>query len=134
LQPFAPAVREEDAMNARDTNTASRDSEDTSYDDLLSPDETYEGSKHFALDIDIDVDFDTELDTTSTNKTVVMSPALLAQLRRELLEYGAPELHTRPTQRSMQAVRPETSKSPSDSCQMCSTSPSYENHGRVRSS
>ena len=120
-------------MNARDMSTAATGSEGTSYDDLLSPDETYEGSKHFSLDIDID--FDAEVDTASMNKTVVMSPALLAQLRRELLEIAevdAPQ--TRPTQRSMQAVRPEVSKSPSDGYEMCATSPPDEIHGSMRSS
>lgn len=101
-------------MSARDTSTALRDGEGTSYDDLLSPDETYEGSKHFSLDVDID--FDAEVDTAGMNKTVVMSPALLARLRRELREQAEVEpLHTRPTQRSMQAVRPEAHESSSDS-------------------
>jgi hypothetical protein len=114
-------------------STAPRDGEDTSYDDVLSPDETYEGSKHFALDIDVDFDFEADLDMTSTNKTVVMSPALLAQLRRSLVDGPVDPLHTRPTQRSMQAVRPESCKSPSKDYERCATS-SDEAHRCFRSS
>jgi len=94
--------------SARDASTAATACEDTSYDDLLSAEETYEGSKHFALDVDLD--FEAEVDTAGMNKTVVMSPALLAQLRAELLAQAAREpLATRPTQRTMPAVRPDDS-------------------------
>lgn len=93
-------------MSARDASRPATKREETSYDDLLSAEETYEGSKHFALDVD--VDFEADVDTASMNKTVVMSPALLAQLRAELLAQAAREpLHTRPTQRTMPAIRPD---------------------------
>ena len=93
-------------MSVRDANALAIGGEETSYDDLLYADETYEGSKHFSLDVD--VDFEADVDTASMNKTVVMSPALLAQLRAELLAQAAREpLHTRPTQRTMPAIRPD---------------------------
>jgi len=84
-------------------------SERLSFDDLLSPCETYEGSRHYAAfgDEGVDVaDADTE-----TGKTVIMSPALLAELRREVRAQQLRDPpHTRPTQRALRATRPEGSE------------------------
>lgn len=105
-------------MSVRATITTPTYEGGTSYDDLLLPEETYEGSRHFAVDVDVDVDFADDFDDSdaapSSTKTVIMSPALLAQLRAELIAEGERDaeraaLHTRPTQRSMRAIRLESS-------------------------
>lgn len=89
-------------MTGRDPNAAVMDGEDESYDGLLSPCETYEGSKHYAVSVD------DELDAAGSRQTTVMSAALLAKLRAEIREQASREpLETRATQRSMAAVRPE---------------------------
>lgn len=96
-------------MSARATILAPTSAEDTPYDDLLLPEETYEGSRHFAVDVDVDFE-DAFDDPPSSTKTVIMSPALLAQLRAEVIAEAERDaqrvaLHTRPTPRSMPAVR-----------------------------
>ena len=88
-------------MTARDPNAVVMDGEDESYDDLLSPCETYEGSRHYAVCVD------DELDASASKPTIVMSAALLARLRAETRQQAAREpLETRATQRSMGATRP----------------------------
>jgi hypothetical protein len=98
-------------MTARDGNATTAGSEETSYDDLLTPEETYEGSRHFSFTIDLDhldLELDDETEPSSSTRTVIMSPALLAELRTEVCAQTADDsLHTRPTERSMTAVRPE---------------------------
>jgi hypothetical protein len=97
------------------TNRAPTYAEDTSYADLLSLEETYEGSRHFAVEVDVDVDFEDYFDDPpSLTRTVIMSPSLLAELRAELIAEAERDaeraaLHTRPTQRSMLAIRREPS-------------------------
>jgi hypothetical protein len=72
----------------------------TTCDDLLSPCETYEGSRHYAIDLDDDEDA-----PPSLNDTVVMSAGHLAKLRAELLAQAERDAY--PTQPSMPAIPPE---------------------------
>lgn len=122
-------------MRDRNPNEAATDGEHGSYDSLLSPCETYEGSRHYAVSLDLEDDVDLDLEdldledleiedleilierplprdedggARATKETVVMSAALLARLRAQLVEEAANEPNdTRPTQRSMPAVRLE---------------------------
>lgn len=72
----------------------------------LSPCETYEGSLRFTAIVAHDVVV--EGANPATNETVVMSPALLEELREELRQQALKDPpHVRPTQRSMPAARPE---------------------------
>jgi hypothetical protein len=103
LQRSSSKPSKEEAMTGRYLEVEMMNGENGAYDDLLSPCETHEGSRHYAACIANDQD------VVSTKKTVVMSPALLAQLRTVVKKQASREpLETRPTLRSMAAARPES--------------------------
>ncbi len=92
------------------TTTTTTEGEDASYDDVLSPEETYEGSRHLTVCLDADV---AEVAEVATSTTAVISPVLLDQLCAELREQAAREPpSTRPTQRMMPAIRPGETRRP----------------------
>ena len=113
-------------MATRDAHGSAGDRQEVSFEPLLSPCETYEGSRHYEAFVgdedevdgdgdevdgdEVDGDGDGVGDVASedpaSTKTVIMSPALLAELRTELREqasHDAPD--ARPTRRSMPAAR-----------------------------
>lgn len=94
-------------MSTRDAEGSARELPGVPFDALLSPCETYEGSRHYTVcDVDGSEGESTDADPT-TRETVVMSPALLAEMRRELREQALRDPpHARPTQRVMRATRP----------------------------
>jgi hypothetical protein len=89
-------------MTGRDGIEIVMGGEDESYEGLLSPCETYEGSKHYVPCVSDEVP-----DVGISNKTVVMSPALLAQLRIEARDQPLQEEALPPTLRSMAATPPD---------------------------
>jgi hypothetical protein len=78
---------------------------DVSFDCILLPCETYDGSRHETICLGDEVEVDDE--EPASTKTVLMSAALLAQLRTELLAQALRDPpHERPTRPRMPAVRP----------------------------
>jgi hypothetical protein len=81
-----------------------------SFDDILSPCETYEGSRHYHVTLGDAIEVPEGKDPLM-KETVVMSPALLADLQaalREQVRLDPPQ--ERPTRRSMPATKPPSTR------------------------
>ena len=96
-------------MSTTDAARSGDDELDVSSDCILLPCETYDGSRHETVCLGDEVDVDHDDEEPASTKTVLMSPALLAQLRTELLAQALRDpAHERPTRPSMPAVRPDS--------------------------
>ena len=94
-------------MSTRATNREQNGGSKMSFESLLSPCETYEGSRHYTAFEGAFVAV-ASADPVS-DKTVIMSSELLSELRAQLRAQALRDPpHTRPTQPSLPAIRAES--------------------------